>query len=103
MTTYEIPLTPETQRFKISLDGVEYSLFVRWNHEAGAWVLDLSDTAGALIVGGVALTTGADLLEQYRYLGFTGSLYVQTDYDKHVMPTAENLGETSHLYFVVDQ
>lgn len=100
MTTYEIPLTPETQRFKIGLDGVEYSMFVRWNHEAGAWVLDISDTTGALIVGGIALTTGADLLEQYRHMGFSGSLYVQTDYDKDAMPTAVNLGETSHLYFV---
>jgi hypothetical protein len=42
---------------------------------------------------GVPLVTGVDLLAQYAYLGFIGSLVVQTDHDPDATPTYENLGE----------
>ena len=46
------------------------------------------------------LVPGVDLLAQYRYLGFTGSLVVQTDNDPNADPTYDSLGQTSQLYFV---
>lgn len=102
MAVYEIPLSPTPQRFSITLTGVEYNLTVKWNAAPDAgWAVDIADAFGAAIVSGVPLVTGADLLAQYAYLNFGGQLVVQTDHDTDAVPTFENLGETSHLFFLV--
>lgn len=101
MATWEIPLSPEPQRLAITLAGVAYVLTVRWRDaDQGGWVLDIADGQSVPILAGVPLVTGADLLAQYAHLGFAGELIVQTDHDLDAVPTFENLGDTSHLYFV---
>jgi hypothetical protein len=100
MTSYEIPLSAKPQTFSIALGGVTYKMTVRWNLPAAAWMLDIADATGSPMVGSIPLVTGADLLGQYAYLGFTGKLIVQTDYDADAVPTFDNLGTTGHLYFV---
>ena len=103
MTTYEIPLTPEAQRFAIQLGGVDYQMKLWWNNsDQGGWTLDISDNNSVLIVGGIPLVTGADLLAQYGYLGFTGSLFCYTDDQPLQPPSYENLGSQSHVYFETD-
>lgn len=100
---YEIPLTPSPQVFKISLGGVTYTLTLSWNTApTGGWVLDIADVNDNPIVGGIPLVTGVDLLAQYGYLGFNGQLVAQSDFDVTVPPTYQNLGITSHLYFLTD-
>lgn len=157
MTAYEIPLSPNPQTFAISLAGADYQLTVVWNTAAACWVVDIADANNNPILFGVPIITGLDLLTQYRYLGFDGSLVVQTDGSQSLIaefdgntsvpivgpgdwfvigssaigdgsmiwgpslspsgsssgsllqaniepndvPTAVNLGTTSHLYFVV--
>ncbi len=101
MNAYEIPLEPGSQRFRVDLGGVEYSLFVRWNEAASAYIIDISTASGDAIVSGIALVTGGDLLAQYGYLEIGGELHVQTDHDTDAMPTFDSLGTTSHVYFVV--
>ena len=103
MNVQEIPLTPEPQTFSVTLANVEYKCTVQWRAvDMGGWVLDLADTDGNPILCGVPLVTGVDLLAQYAYLDFGGQLRVQTDNDPDVVPTFENLGVTSHLYFVTE-
>lgn len=76
-------------------------LVLKWNSSAACWVVDLYNAnTGALILGGVMLVTGANLLEQFNYLGFKGTLRAQTDHDADAVPTFANLGSTGHLYFV---
>lgn len=99
-TVNEIPLVSRAQRFQVTLAGVTWSLRVRWCPPALAWVLDISDANDNLVVGGIPLVTGADLLGQYAYLGIGGSLYVQSDDAVDNVPTLGNLGSISHLYFV---
>lgn len=101
MATYEIPLSARPQTFGIALAGRNYTLTVQWRDVAEAgWVLDIADTDGAPLLRGIPLVTGADLLAQYEHMGFGGELIVQSDFDVDAIPTWENLGETSHLYFV---
>ncbi|EOE6687928.1 hypothetical protein ACKR4U_005494, partial [Klebsiella pneumoniae] len=77
MALSEIPLSPNSQSFNITLAGVDYQMRVVWR--GVCWFLDLMDSAGNLIIGGIPLITGADLLEQYAYLNFGFSLYVLCD------------------------
>jgi len=100
-TPYEIPLTNAAQKINIALGGTTYALNVVWNDQAQVWVVDISDTSGNLIIGGIPLVTGVDLLGQYEYLDFGGQLVAQTDFDLTAPPSYTNLGSTGHLYFLV--
>lgn len=101
MQTFLIPLLNVPQDFNITLADRNLRLVSKWNDadEAG-WVLDVYDgeTNAALIMN-VPMITGADLLEQYEYVGLNGKLIVFTDGDELAVPTLENLGTESNLYF----
>jgi hypothetical protein len=97
MATAEIPLSPEPQQFSIRLAGTEYLLQLQWR---GFWTLNILRPDQTPVINGIPLVTGVDLLYQYRYLGIGGGLTVQTDGDKDAVPTLDNLGTASHLYFV---
>jgi hypothetical protein len=100
---FEIPLSPNPQRFTISLSGTEYQLTLAYRSApGGGWVLDISDKQGAAIVQGIPLVTGADLLAQYKHLGFAGRLWVQSSVNPDDVPTFDNLGNASFLFWVTD-
>lgn len=98
---FQLPLTNVPQSFQISLGGKDYTLTCKWNDSDDAgWVLDFQDAVtGASIVAGIPLVTGANLLENLEYLGFGGALYVYTDGDATAVPTLDNLGVESNVYF----
>lgn len=81
---------------------VSVNLVVKWNTFMAAWSVDVYDQSQNLIIGSVPLVTGANLLEQFAYLELGGKLNVQTDGDPEAVPTFENLGSQSHLYFIAD-
>ena len=101
MAVVEIPLTPEAQSFSITLGGVSYRMRLLFNDvEEGGWTLDIGDQGGVILLAGVPLIPGVDLLAQYAHMDWPGSLVVTTDRDTGEIPTFDGLGITSHLYFV---
>jgi hypothetical protein len=104
MTTFILHLLNVPQSFDIALAGVNYIMTCRWNDapEAG-WVLDLSNAdTNEPIVANVPLITGADCLAGLEYLGINGQMIVFTDGDDFAVPTLDNLGVESNLYFLTD-
>ena len=101
---YEIPLTPEPQRFSIALGGRSYLLRVYWaDGPEGGWMLDIplpgqADAGGngMPLLAGIPLVSGGDLLGQHRHLGIAGGLYVETE----LPPALDKLGRESRLLFV---
>lgn len=100
MAVSEIPLSPENQRFSISVAGQSLQMAVTWR--AAFWCLDIMDSAGADLIKGIPLITGADLLVQYHYMSLGFSLYVVCDDPANDNPTAADLGTKSHLYVVTE-
>lgn len=101
MALSKIPVTNSPQTFQISLAGKDYSLTCKFNSavEAG-WIIALADTnTGVPIADNIPLITGADLLVGLEYLGIGGQLFVYTDGDGLAVPTLDNLGVESNLYF----
>lgn len=94
MTFYEIPLIPRNHKTMTTVNGVDYLLSLIWNGEAGAWVMDISTGTGGLLVSGVALVTGTDLLGQYAYIGIGAALVMSAE------ATYGNLGTDAKLYYV---
>lgn len=104
LTFFEIPLTPNAQRFYVTLAGVQYQARVMWRAAPdgqGGWVLDFFTSAGADLILGIPLVTGLDLLAPYPDKAIGGQLFVTTEGDATAVPTYENLGSASRLYFAV--
>ena len=100
MAFYEIPLSPRPQRMSINLGGSIYQLrFGFADEDDPFWFMDIADSLGTPLVAGIPIVTGADLLQQYRYLGIPGRLWVMTDGDPNAVPTFANLGSAGHLFF----
>lgn len=72
---------------------------LKWNTPANCWVVDMSTDDGNPVARGIPLVTGANLLEQYGYLGLGGQMFAQTDNNVDAVPTFANLGTTGHFYF----
>lgn len=102
MTNFLIPLVNLPQQFTIDLAGVTYTLVSKWNDVAQSWYLDILDSAQEPIVCGIPFVTGTDLLAGLEYLGINGSLIVYTNGDQWEVPTLNNLGVDSNLYFQTD-
>jgi len=103
---FEIPLKPATQqKLHISLSGVDYTLSLTFNSHAnagiGLWMLQIGDTLESVLVSGIPLVTGCDLLEQFHYLGIPGALIAQGAGHSNPPPNFTDLGSGSHLFYVL--
>jgi hypothetical protein len=98
--TYLLPLVNIPQTFQMNLAGITYSLTSKWNDMAQSWFLDIADSSGNPLVSGIPFVTGADLLAGLEYLGIDGQFLVATTGDPLAVPTLDNLGTDSNLYFV---
>ena len=98
-----IPLTNTPQKFDIPLSNIPLTMVLQWNSFLNNWVISLLDKASQLPLAlSIPLVTGVDLLLQYQYLQIPGSLYVYTDGDQEAVPTFDNLGDESNLYYIFD-
>jgi hypothetical protein len=99
----EIPVQPFPMRFAIVLDGLSYVMQTQYRDapEAG-WLLDIEDGGtGRAVARGIALVTGSDLLEQYKYL-VPGQLWIVSDGGDDSAPTFTSLGVKHHLLYGAD-
>lgn len=99
---FVIPVTNIPQTFDISLAGTVYTVTCKFNSASDAgWALDFVDTqSGTPVFLNAPLITGADILSGLEYLGINGQLFIYTDGDPDAVPTLNNLGVESNLYFV---
>ena len=100
MNITEIQLSPNNQLFTVSLGNTLYQVRILWRDTF--WCLDLMNNAGDLIIGGLPVITGADLLAQYTHLGLGFSLLVMCDVAGQENPTQTDLGSYSHLYVITE-
>lgn len=101
MAVWEVPLANTPQNFSVTLGGARLQFTTAWRNTGGSgWVIDIADGNKVGLVSGLPLVTGTDLLGQHQHLGIPGQLWVQTDSNPDAVPTFDNLGITSHLYWV---
>lgn len=93
-----IPLTTDpnnTFSSTIPVNGknVTFNFFLRYNTEAGYWVMDLLDASKNPLISSMPLLTGINLLEQYEYLQIGKAYIVKIDDSLQVdSPSSTNLG-----------
>ena len=70
-----VPFTSDDRayEFTCALGGTTYRFDVRWNERGGFWAFDLYlDSNDTLLVAGLPILLGCDILGPYRYLGIGG-------------------------------
>lgn len=87
-------------RNAINTNNSGNQMSLAWNPQSSNWIANIADSTGNPLVNGVPLVTGANLVEQFGHLGFSGQLRTATDNAGDVPPTFNNLGTTGHMYFV---
>ncbi|MEQ5223665.1 hypothetical protein ABN242_16825 [Providencia alcalifaciens] len=93
----EITLTSNNQEFDIQLNKVNYRFKVTYMEFFG-WMLDIKTAQGEDILTGVPLVSGVDILQQYQYMGFNGSLFFVCE-DMEDELSYEQFGVGNKLYF----
>lgn len=96
---FSVPALPTPQSFGISLGGLDLNMNLAFKGAAG-WVMDVANNVGDTLLSGVPLVTGGNLLEQFEHLGIPGGLWVQTKNAPDAVPTFDNLGVESFLFYV---
>ena len=99
MPRFEIPLSTGCQRFTVELGERTLTLCLIYRlADFGGGYLDLYDDENALLIGGIPLVIGRDLLEQYQHMGL-GHIMAELDGGSTADPTYEDMGSTVHLYW----
>ncbi len=105
-TVYEIPLSQGgvskgSVDFKIDVLFRTVRLAFYWNPmREGGWRMNIKDEDDNPLAMGIPLVTGENIVEQFPELGLP-PMWVTTDGDPEAVPTFDNLGVSSHLYFAV--
>lgn len=97
-----LPFVNMPQSFNITLGNKNYIMTCKWNDAPDAgWIIGFADQlTGDEIVNNIPLICGFDILAGLQYLGFEGQLVVYTSGDQNAVPTLDNLGIDSNVYFV---
>ena len=99
MAVYEIPLLPQSQILNINVGGIYYNLYIFWR--STVYVMDIYDVNQNLIISGIPLIQGGNLLAQFTYLNIPGEWYIISDGTPYIDPTYYTLGQSTHLMVVV--
>ena len=66
MSAYTIDLTPDAQgQITVNLGTTTITLLTRYNYSAQCWCMDIFDVNGNLLMAGLMLVPGVDLLKPY--------------------------------------
>ncbi len=88
------------KQFRTELDTVFYLLDFRFNSRATIWMMNISDQNNNIIVAGVPLLLGVDLLAQYQDSRLPpGPLFVINLKDDYVEADRDSLGEDVLLLY----
>lgn len=77
---------------RIELDGLAYRIACRYSAATARWSIDIANDAGVLLVAGLRLVLGVDLLAPYRSRGVPPGQLWCYDTARHTSPN-----EATHL------
>lgn len=104
MAALQIALAPGVPRSRqrVTLDGREYVLALRWSQREERWYMDLLDGDDVLLVGSVKLVVGFPLLYRFRAIAGLppGDLIVVDGRADAVDPGLADLGDVAQLIYM---
>ena len=102
---FELPIIPDLfdYKYEVSLDGVVYLINLRYNERMDTWFFSLHDRADVLLIGGIALKMGVDLLNHFSYIpGVPPGRFVVVNFDDKEEANLDTLGSKVIFAYIGD-
>lgn len=103
MATVSLPISNDPwSELQVKLDGVGYTIELRWNTRASAWFMELRDTDDNVLVTGRKITVDWPLinLRDNNPLLPPGQLYAYDTSGQSLDPTLDDLGTRVVLLYL---
>jgi len=97
-----LPIVADTpsQLFSIELDGTVYGFVFRYNTRSGTWMMDVRSTDDDVLVAGIAVRMGVNLLGQYSDERFPlGRLFTVNFVEAYVEADRNNFGRDVRVIY----
>jgi hypothetical protein len=96
----EIPVTNDPRStFSVELDGNTYTIKLHWNITDAAWYMNLTGVTNDVVINGLKLVTGPDLLHPYSEIDL-GGLVVVDQSDAGLDSDFDNFGDNYILVYI---
>jgi len=102
---FEIPTNHDESDYKIRtvLEDIELVLRIRWNGRQQRWIMDILDSAEAVLLLGIVLNTNIEFIRRFQVEGLPpGLLMLFNKSGKFDECTFEGLGDTHALLYETD-
>jgi len=97
-----LPFSSYTEQ--VSIENVVYILRFNWNYRQQSWHLDIFNKDHVLLVCGIRIVKGINIIRPYRYLPIPlGEILVGEDGNPYGEIADGALGETAFLYYVTEE
>ena len=103
MATVILPLTFEfaSYEFHTELEGVLYYFKIKYNNRMSRWTMNILDENEEMIISGVVLITGYNLLAIYQDPRLPpGDFFMYDETGAKQTSTREELGNTVKLFYI---
>lgn len=88
------------KQFRTELDGTFYLFDFRYNSRADIWMMNIYDETGTIILSGIALLLGVDLITRFQDSRLPpGPLFLMNLKDENVEADRNTLGEDVVLLY----
>lgn len=87
-------------RFKITLEGVIYTLRFNYNTRMARWMMDICDASNNALVLGLPVLLERNIAGQYAFTGLPENVFFSTDdTNQGNQPTRLSFGTTHTLWY----
>lgn len=102
---YLLPIVEELYNYKyeIALDGTAYIIHFQYNSRKDGWFVSLYDYSDNLLIAGIKVKLGSDLLEQFRYIeGLPSGILAVSNFADYEEAKLSNFGSKVSLAYIGD-
>jgi hypothetical protein len=89
---------------QVTIENVVYILRFNWNYRQQSWHLDVFDKDKVLLVSGIRLVKGLNILRPYQYLPIPlGEILIGEDGNPYGDVADGALGTTAFVYYATEE